>query len=43
MRETIANALKDALKAKDACRVSTLRLIQATASNLRLYVCRRLG
>ena len=29
MRETIANALKDALKAKDACRVSTLRLIQA--------------
>ena len=30
MRETIANALKDALKARDACRVSTLRLIQAT-------------
>jgi uncharacterized protein YqeY len=30
MRETIANALKDALKAKDACRVSTLRLIMAT-------------
>lgn len=29
MRENIANALKDALKAKDACRVSTLRLIQA--------------
>ena len=29
MRETIANSLKDALKAKDACRVSTLRLIQA--------------
>ena len=29
MRDTIANALKDALKAKDACRVSTLRLIQA--------------
>jgi uncharacterized protein YqeY len=30
MRDTIANALKDALKARDACRVSTLRLIQAT-------------
>ena len=30
MRENFANALKDALKAKDACRVSTLRLIQAT-------------
>jgi uncharacterized protein YqeY len=29
MRDTIANSLKDALKAKDACRVSTLRLIQA--------------
>jgi uncharacterized protein YqeY len=29
MRDTIANALKDALKAKEACRVSTLRLIQA--------------
>ena len=30
MREIFANALKEALKAKDACRVSTLRLIQAT-------------
>jgi uncharacterized protein YqeY len=30
MRDNFANALKDALKAKDACRVSTLRLIQAT-------------
>jgi uncharacterized protein YqeY len=30
MREQFANALKDALKAKDSCRVSTLRLIQAT-------------
>ena len=30
MRDTIANALKDALKARDACRVSTLRLIIAT-------------
>lgn len=29
MRETIANALKDALKARDTLRVSTLRLIQA--------------
>jgi uncharacterized protein YqeY len=30
MREIFANDLKEALKAKDACRVSTLRLIQAT-------------
>ena len=30
MRDNFANALKDALKAKDSCRVSTLRLIQAT-------------
>ena len=30
MREIFANSLKEALKAKDACRVSTLRLIQAT-------------
>lgn len=30
MRDQFANALKDALKAKDACRVSTLRLILAT-------------
>ena len=30
MRDHFANSLKDALKAKDACRVSTLRLILAT-------------
>ena len=30
MRDQFANDLKDALKAKDSCRVSTLRLIQAT-------------
>ncbi|MFC3076332.1 GatB/YqeY domain-containing protein [Shinella pollutisoli] len=33
MRDQLANALKDALKAKDACRVSTLRLIQATVKD----------
>ena len=30
MRDQLANDLKDALKAKDSCRVSTLRLILAT-------------
>ncbi|RCW28284.1 hypothetical protein DFR48_101294 [Ciceribacter lividus] len=29
MRDVLANSLKDALKAKDTCRTSTLRLIQA--------------
>ena len=33
MRDRLANALKDALKARDACRVSTLRLIQATVKD----------
>lgn len=33
MRDQFANALKEALKAKDARRVSTLRLIQATVKD----------
>ncbi len=33
MRDELANALKNALKARDACRVSTLRLILATVKD----------